>query len=153
MRCFVFPMEIVCHGSTILVESSRKFSFEPISPPATAHPSVCMLLLLLLNTPPQKTNARPLFRRLSKTTKPCMQFKKLFPKMHHRQNVREFWLIFASANVMLLLKEIIWLSEEWKHSYFLSIYSSHLGRSWKKVWEVDRQNSFSPLLQTLIAFL
>ena len=46
MQWTVFKMEIVC--GTILVESSRKFSFEPISPAA---PSVCMLLLLI---PPKK---------------------------------------------------------------------------------------------------
>ena len=57
------------------------------------------------------------------------------------------WFCFCEYHILLLV-EILRLPQESKHSYFLFIYSSHLGRLSKKTWEVDRQNSFPPHLQT-----
>ena len=70
-----------------------------------------------------------------------------YNKIMHACNLQNFGANRAGVLVifMLLLKEILRLSPESKHSYFLSIYSSHLGRLRKKVWEVDRQNSFPRL--------
>ena len=143
LRCFVFPMEIVCHDSTILVESSRKFSSEPISPPPD--PSVCILLLV-------KTYSLASFwwHFSIQPNHACMQFAICWDKSG--RSFGDFCLCKCNVAVGGDFQTFTGVKT--------FLFSFHLFKSFGQVEEkglrsgsTKQFSKASPLLQTLIAFL